>query len=75
MVKIRLIPRRTSQDVVVADSRRARNAKVIDRLGVVCVKRNVLCVSVNVLALRFWLCAGALPTHAAARLLVNVGLI
>lgn len=53
MVKIRLIPRRTSQDVVVADSRRARNAKVIDRLGVVCVKRNVLCVSVNVLALRF----------------------
>ncbi|AUG91645.1 30S ribosomal protein S16 [Candidatus Hodgkinia cicadicola] len=40
MVKIRLIPRQTSQNIVVADSRRARDAKVIDKLGVVCVKRN-----------------------------------
>ncbi|AUG34187.1 30S ribosomal protein S16 [Candidatus Hodgkinia cicadicola] len=75
MVKIRLIPRRTSRNIVVADSRRARNAKLIDKLGVVCVKRNAPCVSIDIIALRFWLRAGALPTHAAARLLVNVGLL
>ncbi|AIC63848.1 30S ribosomal protein S16 [Candidatus Hodgkinia cicadicola] len=75
MVKIRLIPGRTSQSIVVADSRRARTAKVIDKLGVVCVKRNSPCVSINVMALKSWLRAGALPTHAAARLLVNVGLL
>ncbi|AUG91533.1 30S ribosomal protein S16 [Candidatus Hodgkinia cicadicola] len=75
MVKIRLIPRQTSQNIVVADSRRARDAKVIDKLGVVCVKRNAPCVSVNATALKLWLRAGALPTRAAARLLFNVGLL
>ncbi len=52
MVKIRLMPRRTSQSIVVADSRRARSAKVIDKLGVVCVKRNAPRVSIDVMALK-----------------------
>ncbi|XXM93299.1 MAG: 30S ribosomal protein S16 [Candidatus Hodgkinia cicadicola] len=75
MVKIRLIPRRTSQNIVVADSRRARGAKAIDKLGVVCTRRAMLCVSIDIIALKSWLRAGALPTRALARLLVNAGLL
>ncbi|AUI38900.1 30S ribosomal protein S16 [Candidatus Hodgkinia cicadicola] len=75
MVRIRLIPRRTTQNIVVADSGRARNAKVVDKLGVVRVKRNALRVSIDVMALKSWLRAGVLPTRAAARLLVNVGIL
>ncbi len=52
MVRIRLIPRRTTQNIVVADSGRARNAKVVDKLGVVRVKRNALRVSIDVMALK-----------------------
>ncbi len=75
MVKIRLIPRQTSKDIVVADSRRARDAKAVYKLGTACAKRGVCCVSVDIAALSAWLRAGALPTRAAARLLVSAGLL
>ncbi|AUI38844.1 30S ribosomal protein S16 [Candidatus Hodgkinia cicadicola] len=36
MVKTRLITRRASQNEVVADSKRVRNAEAVDELGIVC---------------------------------------
>ncbi|ATW06042.1 30S ribosomal protein S16 [Candidatus Hodgkinia cicadicola] len=75
MVKIGLMLACASQNVVVADSGRARNAKAVGKLGMVCVKCDVLCVGGAIIAPRSWLRAGAFPTHAAARLLVNVGLL
>ncbi len=52
MVKIRLMLRRVSQSIVVADSARARNTKVIDELGIVCVERNARHVNIDIMALR-----------------------
>ncbi|ATY93594.1 30S ribosomal protein S16 [Candidatus Hodgkinia cicadicola] len=75
MVKIKLVPRREVSHIVIADSRRATNAKAIDRIGLAGLKRGVPCVSIDITALKFWLRAGALPTKAAAKLLASVGLL
>ncbi|XXN13766.1 MAG: 30S ribosomal protein S16 [Candidatus Hodgkinia cicadicola] len=75
MVRIRLVPKRESKHIVVADSRRARDAKAIDKLGIVSTKRGLPCVSIDIVALRSWLKAGALPTRSVAKILANAGLL
>lgn len=52
MVKIGLMLACASQNVVVADSGRARNAKAVGKLGMVCVKCDVLCVGGAIIAPR-----------------------
>ncbi|XXN19733.1 MAG: 30S ribosomal protein S16 [Candidatus Hodgkinia cicadicola] len=75
MVKIKLVPRREVSHIIIADSRRTRNAKAIDKIGLVSLKRGIPCVSIDIIALKMWLRVGALPTKAVTRLLVNAGLL
>ncbi|XXM90121.1 30S ribosomal protein S16 [Candidatus Hodgkinia cicadicola] len=75
MVKIRLVPRSKSYHIVVADARRARDAKTIDILGSMSWVRCARRISINMDALKSWLRVGALPTRAVIKLLTNAGLL